>query len=116
MFFHEYNIDNSFGRHFSSKIGHEDDEDHDDDHDAAADDDDDDQADDADGEGDGDEKQHAQDVEDLFAGGNRLSMKKFGQKRRSVECIFFWPAGSLKFNSWFLRSVGGPRDAHLSGY
>ena len=65
--------DNSFGKHFSSKIG-----DHDDD--------DDDELEGA--EGEGNERQHAQDVEDLFAGGNRLSMRKFGQKRRSV---LFWP-------------------------
>eukprot|EP00903_Cladosiphon_okamuranus_P018566 g17089.t1 len=70
--------DNSFGKHFTSQVGHDDDQldedgdDHDDDDDEEEDDDD----------AEGDETRRAQDVEDLFGGGNRLSMRKFGQKRR----------------------------------
>lgn len=72
--FHD-ETDNSFGRHFSPKLGHEDDE---------VDEEDDQDDDDEEEEGGGDDAQHARDVEDLFAGGNNLSVKKFGQKRRLV--------------------------------
>lgn len=84
-------IDNAFGRTFSSKIGHDDtaivpvdeDEDHDDDEGEKEDED---EEEDEDG---GDETQHARDVEDLFAGGNRLSTRKFGRQRRRLVGGFF---------------------------
>eukprot|EP00752_Nemacystus_decipiens_P004707 g4293.t1 len=64
--------DNSFGRHFSSNVGREDEEVDDDEDDEDYDEED----------ADGDEEQDAQDVEDLFAGGSRLSTRRFGQNRR----------------------------------
>lgn len=73
--------DNSFGKHFTSGVelgveGLEDDNNQD-----VRDDDEDDD--------DDDEAQHEADVEDLFAGGDRLSLKKFGRNRRlaSIACV-----------------------------
>lgn len=64
--------DNSFGRHFTSKIGQEDLDN------GIGDDDEDDE------DEEGDEGQDDADLENLLAGGN-LSLNRFGQKRRLVN-------------------------------
>lgn len=62
-------VDNAFGRHFTTKIGQENDSVGD------ADEDEDEEE---------DEGQHEADVETLLAGGDSLSLNKFGRNRRFV--------------------------------
>lgn len=68
-------VDNSFGMHFTSKIGQEDQDN------GIGDDDDEDE------DEEGDDGQDDADLENLLAGGDNLSLNRFGQKRRLVCMI-----------------------------